>query len=378
MNMPRLICPGFIALLLAGHMPAAQGNLKKATWCRELNENQAPKDETASFNQEDTVHLSIELEGRPKSGVAVARFLFRGGLVAEGKVDVAEVNKGVLFSVGQNTFVGFTLKTKEPMPVGDGHSVEVSFKGKPLGTFAFKVAPPQDAIPSKLNSAKVEKTIVREGMFLQAIGDITQLSTVILVGEGDLGLATWVEVEWLINGKKDPAGSRTLTLKENMKDCSFHFTYLPRGGWPVGDHEAALIMNGAEVSRQKFNVKPEAGMATGKFAVAKTALHRDDGNNKAGEEVEGFTSSDRVLHVTFTLPKPTLVRGADVIWSVVKVEGDDPGREISVKMVEVAGEQSSITSYLRLKNGAPPGEFRVELRLGAEVLAGKTFSVKKE
>src|SRR3954468_10953550 len=117
---------------LSSRSSAADTLLKNATFCRGFDEKQAPKEPTDFFAENETIYFSVELKGRPESGIVSTKFMFRDDLIAEAKVDVATANKNVVFSFGQNTFAGFNLAHKSPLPVGDCYSAEVSFDGKSL------------------------------------------------------------------------------------------------------------------------------------------------------------------------------------------------------------------------------------------------------
>lgn len=257
---PPTVLLMMLCLALEPRCPAADTLLKDATYCHELNENQSAKDKAESFQGDEPVRLSIELKGRPKSGVASAKFYFRDQLMVEAKVDVAEVNKGVLFSVGQSTYVGFTLKPVRALPVGECYRTEVTFDGKALGTFPFVIAPPKDSIPSKLISVTMARGVDENNAPVGETRTFTPSENVVLAGKADLGLSTWLEVEWKIGGKADDEGTRSITMKENKKDVPFYFLFCPKNGWPEGEHEAVLTMNGKVVGKEKFTVehpKPE-------------------------------------------------------------------------------------------------------------------------
>lgn len=57
----------------------------------------------------------------------------------------------------------------------------------------------------------------------------------------------------------DDAGTRSLTAQENLQDVGFAFSYLPEGGWPVGEHWVVLIMNDREVGRYPFTAAGSGG-----------------------------------------------------------------------------------------------------------------------
>ncbi len=59
-----LLALGF-NLAVALSTQAAEGELKKATYCHGFKEDQSPKDVAEFFKQDEPVYLSIELKGRP-------------------------------------------------------------------------------------------------------------------------------------------------------------------------------------------------------------------------------------------------------------------------------------------------------------------------
>ena len=79
--------------ITAGLVPAeaAEGDLKKATFCHGVNDDQSPKDTAEFFLQTEPIFHSLELKGRPTSCVVAAKFMLRDDLIAEAKV-VAALN----------------------------------------------------------------------------------------------------------------------------------------------------------------------------------------------------------------------------------------------------------------------------------------------
>jgi len=75
------------------------------------------------------------------------------------------------------------------------------------------------------------------------------------VGNGDLGLATWLEAEWFVSGQLDEAGTRSLTLEENTENAGFAFSFIPEGGWPAGEHWVILTVNNEEIGRYSFTTQ---------------------------------------------------------------------------------------------------------------------------
>lgn len=354
---------------------AAEGDLKKATYCHGFKEDQSPKDVAEFFNQGEPVFLSIQLKGRPKAGVVRAEFMFRDDQIAEAEVDVATVNEGVIFSFGEDTFVGFDIQPKQALPVGACYRTKVTLGGKPLGEFPFRIAPPKGATPSKLLKAALAKGADEDHKPVNETHDFEGLDKVFLAGTADLGLASWLEATWLVNGKVDDAGTRSFTLKENKEKVPFHFDFIPAGGWPAGTHEVSLQIDGQEVVREKFTVKAGAPMAGAtKLTIDSSQLFRDDGKGDAGKEVKYFTTDDTELHARWKLKAAALVKGVQLVWRLLEVEGEKE-QVLATADVE-AGVNDEITTSLTAKEGLPVGKYRVDLVQDGKVLDSKPFAVK--
>lgn len=315
------------------------------------------------------------MKGRPKSGVVAARFMFRDDVLAETKVDVATVNEGVIFSFGESTFVGFNVTHKDPLPVGACYRADVSFDDKALGQFPFRVAPPEGAIPSKLLSVTMAKGADKERKPVDETREFAGLEKVFLVGKGSLGLSSWLEATWIVGGKVDEQGTRSFTMEENKADVPFSFSFIPAGGWPAGEHEVLLLLDGQEVAKEKFKVKLGAPMAGAtKLTLDSSQLFKDDGKGEAGQETAFFTSEDRELHARWKLKEEALVKGVQCAWVLVEVEGEKPQIIATADIEPNVSDQ--ISSSLTIKGGLPPGKYRVDLLQDGKVLDGKPFTVK--
>ncbi|WP_395745572.1 hypothetical protein [Prosthecobacter sp.] len=371
-----LVVLSFVGAALPAMSLAAEGVLKKATYCHALAEDQSPKDTAEFFNQEDTIFLSIQLKGRPKSGEVAAKFMIQDRVFAEAKVDVATVNKGVVFSIGEDTFVGFDVKPNQPLPVGVGYQTVVTFDGKPLGQFPFRIAPPKEAtVPSKLLRVTLAKGTDEDRKPVNETHDFGGEDKVFLVGTANLGLASWLEGTWSVNGKVDEGGTRSITMKENKENVPFSFSFIPAGGWPAGTHEVSLQLDGQEVAHEKFTVKVGAPMAGAtKLDIDSSLLFRDDGKGEPGKEVKSFSTEDTAFHARWQLKKPALVKGVQFVWRLVEAEGEK-AQVIATADVE-AGVNDEIDSSLTTKNGLPPGKYEIDLVQDGKVLDSKAFEVK--
>jgi hypothetical protein len=201
------------------------------------------------------------------------------------------------------------------------------------------------------------------------------MDKVFLTGVGSLGLASWLEVSWTVNGKVDDAGTRSFTMEENNENVPFHFSFIPAGGWPTGTHEVSLQLDGQEVVHEKFTVKVGAPMAGAtKLVLDSSQLFRDDGNGEPGKEVKYFTTDDTELHARWNLKEKALAKGVQFVWTLVEVEGEK-SQVLATADVEAA-VSDQIDSSLTTKNGLPPGKYRIDLVQDGKVLDKKTFEVK--
>lgn len=354
---------------------AAEAVLKKATFCHGFGENQSPKDEAAFFKQDETIYLSVQLKGRPKTGEVAAKFMFREDVLAETKVDVATVNEGVIFSFGENTFVGFNVTHKEPLPVGACYRADVTFDGKLLGQFPFRVAPPEGSLPSKLLSVTLAKGTDKARNPVDETREFDGTEKVFLVGVGSLGLSSWLEATWTVGGKVDDEGTRSFTMEENNDKVPFSFSFIPAGGWPAGEHTVVLQLDGQQVAQEKFTVKVGAPMAGAtKLTLDSSQLFKDNGKGEAGKEVTSFSPEDRELHARWNLKEKALVKGVQCAWVLVEVEGEKP-QIIATADIE-PGVSDQIDSSLTIKSGLPPGKYRIDLLQDGKVLDGRLFEVK--
>lgn len=111
------------------------------TFARGLTEELAPIDPGDEFAPEDTVYLSVKLKGVQKKGLVQATFYYKDQEIATATVDLEEALKeqGLIFAIGGNTYVGFTLTPSSPFPPGDEYSAKVVVNGETIGVYTFKI-----------------------------------------------------------------------------------------------------------------------------------------------------------------------------------------------------------------------------------------------
>ena len=241
--------------------PQSGIEILEATFAHGLGEEMQPVDPGADFAPGEAIHLSLRIKGRPEAGVVTAQFYWDDAFIADADIDLADINSGLIFSIGEDTYAGYTLTHDEPFPVGEGYRADVFYDGESLGTYPFRVVPPAGAIPSQVVEVVLARGVDGDYNPVDATTTFAFDDTVNLVGMGDLGQATWLQADWYIDGRLDPAGTRSLTMEDNAPDTGFAFSYVPEGGWPPGDHSVVLTMNDVEVGDYTFTIVSSGGAA---------------------------------------------------------------------------------------------------------------------
>jgi hypothetical protein len=230
-------------------------SVKKATFAKNVTSDFKAEKPGTAFKGTETVHLLLEFGGRPKKGKVegVWKFAF-GDEIGRATVDFATANGG-LFSFGGNTFVrfNFTPDKKNPLPVGP-YKVDVSVDGAQAGSYKFSVTPPTGATPTKHGKVVLAKEVDADYNPIGIGTSFKKTDTVNAVFSGSYGIGSWLQATWTVAGKVDPEGTRSLTLTENTKDISGSFSYIPKGGWPVGKHQVELMVDGVVVGKYPFSV----------------------------------------------------------------------------------------------------------------------------
>ncbi len=238
----------------ASRLAAESIQLRKVTFAHGLTDDFEPIDPGNQFFPDETVYLSVQIAGRPKSGIVTAEFFLGEQYITETELDLADINAGLLFSIGQDTYVGYTLSHSDPFPISPNYRADVSYEGQALGSYGFEVIPPVEAIPTQINALVLARGVDDNYNPIDPTDVFAYDEKVYLIGHGDLGLSSWLEARWYVNGSYDEDGTRSITLNENLRSGSFSFSFLPAGGWPTGAHEVALAVNDTIVATYPFTV----------------------------------------------------------------------------------------------------------------------------
>ena len=235
--------------------PTAGIEISEVTFAHGLTEEMRAIDPGNDFAPDETVYLSVTIKGRPKSGVVTARFHWHDLTIAEASADLADVNSGVLLSIGESTYVGYNLSLDDPFPISGFYRADLFYDDIPLDSYEFHVVPPSDAIPSIVKKVTLARGVDENNNATEPTTSFKADDTVHLVASGDLGLSTWIQADWLVDDRLDEDCTRSLTLYENAPDNSFWFSCRPADGWPSGTHRVVLTMNDQEVGTYPFTVE---------------------------------------------------------------------------------------------------------------------------
>ncbi len=231
--------------------------ITSATYAEALDENQGPIDPTDSFRPEDTIYLSLSFDGVPKTGVVNAAFYWRDTLIAESSIDFAESNDGVVFSIGQNSQIGFNLTHVAPLYVSEQYRTEVSIDGEPVGEYPFTVIPAAGAIPSQIDTLELARGTTDNFDPIEPATVFAPDDAIFVVGTGDLGAASYIDIAWYINGELLDSASSPLTSTEDADDIGFYFCLRPGEGWKPGDHEVRVTLDDTLHGTYPFTIDPD-------------------------------------------------------------------------------------------------------------------------
>jgi hypothetical protein len=236
-------------------VPTAGIEIRAAVLAHDIDDEHKPVNPDTEFAPNEKIWLSITLKGRPKEGTVTVQFFLHDEMIVETEADLADVNSGIIFSVGEDTYLDVWLTGDDTLPISGAYRADVSFDGEYIDSYTFAVVPPPDAIPSVVREATLARGVDDDYNPVEPTTTFGPDEKVYLVGRGDLGIYTWVRVEWYVDGVLDEEGTKQITWSEDAADSGFFFSYLPEAGWPEGEHQVVLIMNDEEVGRYDFAIQ---------------------------------------------------------------------------------------------------------------------------
>ena len=231
-------------------------DIAEVKFAKELAEDMSPVDITNQFEPTDTINISVKVPGRPKEGIITARFFYGDQLIAETSVDLADTNSTVIFSFGQDTFVGFNLTYDDAFPISPNYYVELYIDDQFVGDYEYQIIPPADAIPSIINKVIFAKGIDDALGPVEPTNEFSPQDTVFLFGYGDIGNLSSLQAEWIVgDGMIVEDCLSYLIADQNYPDNQFYFSCALDDGWPSGTHSFSLILDDIEILNESFIVE---------------------------------------------------------------------------------------------------------------------------
>jgi len=113
--------------------------VKSVTLAENLNENYQAVNPKTQFNPTDTIYVSVNVSGKPSTGVLNGKFFLADQLISEATLDFSTVSQGLVFSIGEDTYVGFNLAPSQPWPVDTNYRFELYINESKVGDYPFEV-----------------------------------------------------------------------------------------------------------------------------------------------------------------------------------------------------------------------------------------------
>jgi len=210
---------------------------------------------TDEFYPTETVYLTVDIHGRPESGVVSAEAYWNEQFISSVDIDLADVNSGVIMSVGENTYASITLTPSADWPISKNYKFLVSINGEKLGEYPFTVVPPEDAIPSVINAVSLSKDVDENFNPIDPTTTFAAPEPVFLVANGDFGRDTWFNIVWTVSGDSLVDCNTVIKADQDYPDDGLYFSCAPDTGWPAGEHNVTLYMNDELVGTYTFTVE---------------------------------------------------------------------------------------------------------------------------
>jgi hypothetical protein len=128
-----------LALTACGGAADTKPTVKGVSFAEKLNESYQAVNPKTQFKPTDVIYVSVDIAGRPKTGIVNAKFYFGDQFIAEGTLDLSSSNSGVLFSIGEDTYAGFWITPTQPWPVSKDYRMELYLDSVKVGSYPYEV-----------------------------------------------------------------------------------------------------------------------------------------------------------------------------------------------------------------------------------------------
>lgn len=139
--------------------------------------------------------------------------------------------------------------------------------------------------------------------------------------------------------------------------------------WPIGRYRVELLMDGNAIGAHRYIVSP----TWSEQVIGYWALYGDRAGEPAGEPIERFRSSQRMLHFQ-AQTTGYIKRGARLTFQLLDPDG---GEVDSTELpIEPDSEVFNILTYqVALPQDWPPGTYRIQAFSGKRLLGAHEFAI---
>lgn len=221
-----------------------------ATFSHGLSADKQAVDAGSEFEPDETVCLSLTVKGRPKPGTVKAKFCHGDAVIAE-----ADAGSGMIVTAGEHTRIGYRVTHEKPLPIGADYRADIYYEGNTLGTYTFSIIPPEGAPPATVTSATLARGRDENYNPVDPTTVFGPLDVVHFAVRGDFCMGTTLRIDWYVGGAHADDATTVWLASENVTDFPMVSTFIPKGGWPLGEHEVVLTLNGEEAGRYTFTIE---------------------------------------------------------------------------------------------------------------------------
>ena len=208
-------------------------SIRSAVLCRDLTDDGEPVGVVEAFQPMDTFCLSLEMSGPPRDAEVTTTWFFRDRYLRHLPEPVAR---------GEGGSLGFQLTQGYPWDMGD-YRVEVFVAGERVETLHFRVSPPEDAIPSRVNSAVVASRLDEEGRAVDPRTAFSPSDSIRCVVGADLGVYSKIEVQWYA-GERLLQHSHQTSASSNVENGYYDFPLDTGERLALGEYRADVYVDG--------------------------------------------------------------------------------------------------------------------------------------
>lgn len=351
------------------------------TMARRLDESQRPLSPTEAFEQKDTFFCSVEVVNLPADSQVTAKWYRGAEFLDQFTLTTDKAGSGHL---------GFNLSPKEGVwPVGD-YRVEIALNGATVAERAFSVKPPATALPSRVKSAILTKS-VDEDYRADAPSLVFQTTEAVHCSvNADLGLGSELTAKWFQGGRLLADYVTTVTAQENMLDTYVDFYLSPASPLEPGTYSVEILLDGQLSRAIDFTVQGltaavptptqplamETALPPATIAVAEPQI------GPINFSLEGLTSQQPLLpRAVFPAGTKTVYatfsysdfRQGDIFEQIWYLNRQESGKGSFAWADAAAGQyQGSLNN----ERGLLPGSYRLDIKLNGRLLGSGQFIVE--